>query len=234
MFEGHNIIGIIPARGGSKGLHRKNLRSINGSPLVVWTIKQALASGSLSKVIVSTDDQEIAEVSMSCGASVPFLRPKHLAQDDSPTIDAVIHLLENIAESFDAVCLLEPTSPLRKPSDIDHAISILENNWSSCDAVVSVGEIHLENPHFCKEISSNGFLINSFSSGGYYQRQQVPRAYFPYGVFYGVKSEVIYLERTFYPKRTMPYLIDRWQNYEIDDELDLVLVETIMRRYTSI
>ena len=234
MFEGHNIIGIIPARGGSKGLHRKNLRSINGSPLVVWTIKQALASGSLSKVIVSTDDQEIAEVSMSCGASVPFLRPKHLAQDDSPTIDAVIHLLENIAESFDAVCLLEPTSPLRKPSDIDHAISILENNLSSCDAVVSVGEIHLENPHFCKEISSNGFLINSFSSGGYYQRQQVPRAYFPYGVFYGVKSEVIYLERTFYPKRTMPYLIDRWQNYEIDDELDLVLVETIMRRYTSI
>lgn len=233
MIHGKRILGLIPARGGSKGLLRKNLREINGLPLIAWTIKQGLASSGLSKLIVSTDDPEIAEVSKHFGADVPFMRPSELALDDSPTIDVVRHVLENLNDSIDVVCLLEPTSPLRKTNDINDGLYSLGQHWDNTDAVVSLGTIHLENPFICKIISEQGYLQPILHLGTYCQRQQLPHVYFPYGVLYVVKVESFNTEHSFYPCRTRPYFIERWQNYEIDDELDLVLVETIMRRYMS-
>lgn len=112
-----NIIAIVPARGGSKGLLRKNIKSLLGRPLIAWTIEQARSSRYIDKIVVSTDDKEIAKISKKYGAEVPFLRPKELARDDSPTIDAIMHAInwfEERGEYFDLVVLLEPTSPLRK------------------------------------------------------------------------------------------------------------------------
>jgi CMP-N-acetylneuraminic acid synthetase len=124
----NKIIAIIPARGGSKGLPRKNIKLLLGKPLVAWTIEQAKNSKYVNKVVVSTEDKEIAEISRGYGAEVPFLRPKELARDDSPTIDAILHALnwfEESGEYFDIVVLLEPTSPLRDVEDKDKCVEIL-------------------------------------------------------------------------------------------------------------
>ena len=124
-----------------------------------------------------------------------------------------------------------PTSPLRKPFDIDESIILLESKWDTTDAVVTVGEVHLESPFVCKKISDEGYLESVLPATKYHQRQQLPKTYFPYGVLYGAKVDSLISEHTFYPKRTRSYFLERWQNFEIDDELDLLIVETIMKRY---
>ncbi|CEO88250.1 acylneuraminate cytidylyltransferase family protein [Syntrophaceticus schinkii] len=127
MYKGKKILGLIPARGGSKGLPGKNIKPLCGKPLIAWAIEQGLASKYLDKVIVSTDDEEIAKVSRSFGAEVPFMRPGELATDAAKTIDVVVHALEFLKQrgglEFDYLALLEPTSPLRKNGDIDKSIA---------------------------------------------------------------------------------------------------------------
>jgi len=140
MLNDSKILGIIPARGGSKGLAGKNIRELCGKPLLVWTIRQALASQYLDDLIVSTDSQEIAEIAKQNGVEVPFLRPAELARDDSPSADAVIHVLDRLYQSgktYDYVALLEPTSPLRKRNDIDVAIE-----FSRPESAYRGAEIH--------------------------------------------------------------------------------------------
>ena len=120
------ILGLIPARGGSKGIPHKNSKLLGGKPLIAYSIEAALASAQLTSVLVSTDDEGIAEVSRQFGAQVPFLRPAALAQDHSPTIDTVVHALQYYratGEDYDAVCLLQPTSPFRTAQDIQLAVS---------------------------------------------------------------------------------------------------------------
>jgi CMP-N-acetylneuraminic acid synthetase len=226
------ILSIIPARGGSKGLPRKNIKPLLGKPLIAWTIEQALNSKYIDKVVVSTDDEEIAEISKEYGAEVPFLRPKELARDDSPTIDAIMHAInwfEERGEFFDILVLLEPTSPLRKRNDIDNALELLINNIETADAIVSVGEVHLENPYIMKKIE-NGYVKPFIEiDKDFYQRQQLPKVYFPYGVIYASKIETLKKYKTFYQERTIPYFIERWQNYEIDDIYDFICIESILR-----
>ena len=231
MSQKKRILGIIPARGGSKGLPGKNITSLSGRPVINWTIEQALAAKLLDRVIVSTDCPEIAEIAKAAGADVPFLRPAEFAQDNSSVVDAVVHALETLNESFDGFCLLEPTSPLRKEGDIDSAVRLLLDEWENTDAVISVGEPHLENPYLCKNISANGYLDSLMSQTLTAQRQELPRAYFPYGVFYGLNVQTFLRCRTFYPNRIRPYFVERWQNYEINDGIDLLVIEAIMKNY---
>jgi CMP-N,N'-diacetyllegionaminic acid synthase len=223
-------LGVIPARGGSKGLPRKNIRVLHGKPLVAWTIEQARASAALDLTVVSTDDEEIADVARQHGGHIPFLRPPELARDDTPIIDVLRHLLLALGpERFDVVALLEPTSPLRRHGDIDGALQLLAEHYDHADAVVSVGEVHTENPFICKVVE--GGLLRPFVEHGsaFYQRQQLPPVYFPYGVVYAAKAEELVATGTFYQQRTLPFHLDRWQNYEIDDLYDFLCVESIMR-----
>ena len=226
------ILALIPARGGSKGLPRKNIKPLLGKPLIAWTIEQAKNSKYIDKVVVSTDDKEIAEISKEFGAEVPFLRPKELARDDSPTIDAIMHAInwfEEKGEFFDILVLLEPTSPLRKRNDIDNALELLINSIETADSIVSVGEVHLENPYIMKKIE-NGYVKPFIEiDKDFYQRQQLPKVYFPYGVIYASKIETLKKYKTFYQERTIPYFIERWQNYEIDDIYDFICIESILR-----
>ena len=127
MYKGKTILGLIPARGGSKGLPRKNIRPLLGKPLIAWTIEQALASEYLDRVVVSTDDEKIAEISRKYGAKVPFMRPKESAADEARRIDVVLHAIdwmEKNDNSYDLIMLLQPTSPLRTSEDIDKAIKL--------------------------------------------------------------------------------------------------------------
>lgn len=225
-----NIIGMIPARGGSKRLPGKNIKPFLGKPLIAWTIEQAKSSSLLNKVVVSTDDNAIADTAKRFGAEVPFLRPKELAMDSSPTIDAVLHMLDwfgKKGERFDFLALLEPTSPLRTNSDIDNAIKLFMANTNRADALVSVGEVHLEKPNILKRIDKE-YVAPLLENGGIKSQPQT-KAYFPYGVIYISKVESLRKNRTFYPERTIPYLIERWQNYEIDDIFDHLCCEAIQQ-----
>jgi CMP-N-acetylneuraminic acid synthetase len=185
----------------------------------------------LNKVIVSTDDKEIAEVAKGCGAEVPFLRPKELAMDNSPTIDVILHALEWFdanGEHIDIIALLEPTSPLRRKTDIDNAIELFVANIDEADSLVSVGRVHLEEPHILKQIE--GGYVKSYLDAKAAIDIQMPKAniaYFPYGVIYIAKVSALRKYKTFYMDRTIPYFIERWQNYEIDDMIDWICCEAI-------
>lgn len=229
----HRVLGIIPARGGSKGLPRKNILPLCDRPLMAWTISQAAASKRLTRCVVSSEDQEIIEVAKAWGADVPFLRPKEYARDDSPTWEAVIHALtylEERGETYDAIVMLEPTSPLRKPEDIDHAITQFLAH-PTCDSLVSVGQVHMEHPRIVKRIESGFVKPYLPETDSVYRRQQLEPAYFPYGVIYIATREFYLRAKCFYGDRTIPYVLDRWQNYEVDDHDDLTVCEAMMQKH---
>lgn len=231
MINNKKVLAIIPARGGSKGLPRKNILDLCGKPLIAWTIENVLYSKYIDKVVVSTEDQEIAKISSEYGAHV-VERPEELARDDSPTMDAIMHVInwfESREEYFDIIILLEPTSPLRKENDLDNAVELFSENLDRADSLVSVGEVHMENPHITKKIES-GYVKPLIEVGkNVYQRQQLPKVYFPYGVIYLALANALKKNKTFYLERTIPYFIERWQNYEIDDMYDFICIEAILQ-----
>ncbi|MCK5504522.1 MAG: acylneuraminate cytidylyltransferase family protein [Thermodesulfovibrionia bacterium] len=231
MYKERTILGIIPARCGSKGLPGKNLREISGEPLIAWSIKRAVSSKYIDRVIVTTDDHEIADTAKKYGAQVPFLRPEELAGDKTPMLDVVIHAIDFLKDKnmvFDYIALLEPTSPLRKINDIDRAIEELVNQEEKADGLVSVGEVHLEHPSIMKGIDGGYVKPLEMNSGNITRRQDLDKVFFPYGVIYLVKTEKLIEHGTFYQERTVPYFIERWQNYEIDDIYDFVCIEAVM------
>ncbi|MEX2033505.1 MAG: acylneuraminate cytidylyltransferase family protein [Candidatus Colwellbacteria bacterium] len=223
------ILALIPARGGSKGISQKSTADLGGIPLITHSIRAAGQAKLISRVVVATDGEEIARVARKYRASVVRL-PRKLTGDKSPVIGSALYAiseLEKQGEFFDAVALLEPTSPLRKEGDIDNAIKILLKNYSRTDAVISLGEVHIENPYIMKKIDKG--YIKPLMAEKNIPRQLLPKVYFPYGVIYLCKTAVLKEQKTFYPKRIMPYLIERWQNYEIDDRFDLNCVEAILK-----
>jgi CMP-N-acetylneuraminic acid synthetase len=199
------ILAIIPARGGSKGVPGKNIKLLNGKPLIAYTSEIALQSKYLTEVLVSTDDAQIMEVAQSLGIKVPFVRPSALAQDSTPTIDVIIHTLqwfENQAIFFDAVCLLQVTSPFRTVNFLEQAIE--KFRISGCDSLVSVQKVpHEYNPHWTFEINQEGNLkIATGEDEIISRRQELPVAYHRDGSIYITKTEVILQQHSLYGKST--------------------------------
>lgn len=225
------LLALILARGGSKRLPGKNIRPLAGKPLVAWSIEAARACAAISDVVVSTDDEAIAEAARAHGARVPFLRPAALAADTSTSADAALHALDFLrdreGQAFDAVILLEPTSPLRASSDLPGVADLLARRWDDTDAVVTVGRVHLEQPAVMKRMEADGRLAPWMASPA----GDAPTAWFPYGVAYAVKTEALRHYRTFYPPRVLGYTIERWQNYEVDDLFDFLCVEAVMQHF---
>jgi len=214
------ILGLIPARGGSKGIPRKNIKSLNGKALIAYSIGSALACPLLDQIVVTTDDNEIAELSQSLGASVPFIRPAHLAADDSPTIDTVIHALSFFEKSnqvYDAVCLLQPTVPFRNPNDINEALQKFID--SNADSLISVREVpHVYNPHWVYEQDEQtGFLklvINDENIIS--RRQELPPAYHRDGSIYITKSNVVLSDQSLYGNKIIHHIMKRSPSINID------------------
>lgn len=225
------ILGLILARGGSKRLPGKNIRPLAGKPLLAWSIEAARACPAVADVVVSTDDEAIARVAREHGARVPFLRPPALAGDASTSADAALHALdflhEQEARDYDAVILLEPTSPLRASKDLPAVAELLARRWDETDAVVTVGRVQLEQPAVMKRMEADGRLApwTDLPAG------EAPVAWFPYGVAYAVKTEALRRHRSFYPPRVLGYTIERWQNYEVDDLFDFLCVEAVFRHF---
>lgn len=230
MYKGKKNLAIIPARGGSKGLPDKNIRILCGKPLIGWTIEQAKESKYIDEIFISTDSQKIADIAEDFGIRVPELRPSEIATDIAPSSAFVLHtinLYRRIGVEFDYVLLLEPTSPLRKRGDIDHAISLLSED-NTCIGVVSLGEVHMEHPLIVKKIIDDKPHPYVLPAETIIQRQMLDKAYFPYGVVYLVNRAYFEKEQKFYSELSLPYYIERWQNYEVDDIYDFLCVESIL------
>ena len=232
MYKAKKILAIITARGGSKGLPEKNIKIINGRPLIAWTIYQAKNSELIDDIFISTDSLEIAKVCDEYGIRIEELRPGYLATDTASSMDVIdytIEVMKKEGKVFDYILLLEPTSPLRKRNDLDNIIKQAGDN-PDCDGVISVGKVHTEHPMVVKKVSEKGNIIPySENVEAAYQRQLHDEALFPYGVGYLIKTSVFEEKHTIYTSNIMPYYIERWQNYEIDDIYDFRCVETIMK-----
>lgn len=233
MISSNSLIcaAIITARGGSKGIPGKNLRPAAGKPLIAWTIETALAATSLDRVIVSTESPEIADVARRHGAEAPFMRPADLAQDHTPGIEPVLHavqwLEENEGYQPDIIVLLQPTSPLRIPEDIDRAIELIHEK--SADAIVSVtpAEAH---PYWMKQIDGSGRMTDFIKlEQPIDRRQDLPEVYVLNGAIYLARYEVLVEQKTFYTDNTLCLVMPIERSLDVDTPWDLYLADLILR-----
>lgn len=186
-------LGLIPARGGSKGIPAKNRRLLGGKPLLAWTAEPARAAIRLDRIVLSTDDEAIARIGREIGVDVPFLRPADLARDETPMLPVVAHALDTLeqaGDAFDALCLLQPTHPLRSASDIDRAIDRLAAG--DVDTVVSVLPVpHEHNPHWVYFEHDDRLILATGETEPIPRRQELPPAYHRDGSLYVVRTEII-------------------------------------------
>lgn len=236
MINGNKILTIIPARGDSKGLKRKNILPLLDKPLVAYPILTALNSKYIDKVILSSDDDEIISIAKSFGCEAPFKRPKELATDSAGSIDVILHAIKFLEQDgmfFDYILLLEPTSPLTETVDIDEAIKLLVSKDKLADAVIGVCKVEANHPSFLAKINNSGLLIpydrESFSSP--IRRQELEELYFFEGSLYLSKISKIKSARSFVHERTLPYVVPKWKSLEIDEYSDLLIAEIFYNNY---
>ena len=225
------VIGIIPARGGSKGVPRKNIRMLAGKPLLAYTAEAALAAHRLDHVILSTDDEEIAAVGRSLGLDVPFLRPPELAQDSTPTLPVLRHAiawLESHDRRYDAVCLLQPSSPFRASGMIDGCIELLEG--SGTDSVVTVLAVPAaHNPHWVYLADEGGRLrLSTGESAPVPRRQDLPTAWHREGSVYLTRRDVLMEQNSLYGSNLIGYALTGSRSVNIDSPEDWARAEEIL------
>jgi CMP-N,N'-diacetyllegionaminic acid synthase len=230
------ILAIIPARGGSKGVLRKNIKLLGSEPLIKFTVEIALESKYLTEVMVSTEDFQIGKLAKNLGAKVPFTRPAELAQDDTPTIDVIVHALkwyESQNIFFDAVCLLQVTSPFRTVEFLDSAIKKFIT--SACDSLISVQKVpHEYNPHWTFEMNPNGNLkIATGETKIIPRRQELPTAYHRDGSIYITKTEVILNQNSLYGETTAFIESDPEFYVNIDTLDDWEKAEAMLKKFES-
>jgi len=227
------ILGLVPARGGSKGIPRKNLRLVAAKPLLQYTAESALAARRLARVVLTTEDPEIAEVGRRCGLEVPFLRPAALAQDDTLMMPVVQHALAALREAgdeFEAVCLLQPTNPLRRPADIDGAIELLIR--TGADSVISFVDAGEKHPARMKFVAEDGRVIDpGFAETVEGQRRQdLPKLYLREGSIYLTRTTVLLGDGTFKGKDCRAWIIPEERACNIDTPFDLFVAEQLLTR----
>ncbi len=228
----NNIIGVIPARGGSKGVPRKNLIHLLDKPLIQYTIEEALDSHHLSKVIVSTDDKEIANLSKSLGAEVPFMRPPKLATDAALSIDVMMHALKKMEDldkkRYNILVMLQPTTLFRTSQDIDNGIELLLRGGA--DSVISVVNVGAHHPLRMKRIVNDGWLINYIEQGteDMRPRQELPPVYIRNGSLYITWRNVL-LQGSFVGSNCKAYIMPPERSVNIDTKFDIILAEYLLR-----
>lgn len=229
------ILAIITAREGSKRIPKKNIRSIAGKPLVLWTIEASLACKDLFyAVVLSTNDKQIASIGTSHGIDVPFLRPEALSGDEAGSLGVVQHAIKFIEErdglQMDWVLILQPTSPLRRPADIRAAVDLaLEDN---CESIISVTKVPIH-PIFIKKINSDGYLQSfSLEEPEGMRRQDVnPPAFVRNGAIYLTKRKTLMEENSIYGKKSRPYIMPAERSVDIDELEDFFLAERLLYNY---
>ena len=225
------VLGLVPARGRSRGIPRRNIRQLYGRPLLDYTAEAALKARGLSRVILSTEDPEVAEAGRRCGLEVPFVRPPELATDEAPALAVVQHALSALEERgdrFDAVCLLQPTYPLRRPEDIDGCIELLTREHA--DAVVTVLPVPPEhNPHWVYSRCESGCLhLATGEWSPIHRREDLPPAFFREGSVYVTRRDVVLEQNSLYGMVLLGYLLEASRAVELDQSEDWARAETLM------
>lgn len=224
-----NYLAVIPARGGSKRIPRKNIVFLGKKPLIVYTIDAALKSRKIARTVVSTDNEEIAAVAKQYGAEVPFMRPSRIAQDKSSLVEVLEHALKKMevkGQKFNAVILLQPTSPFRDAKNIDEAINLFEKTEADTVTAVSYPD---ESPYYAWRIRDNE-LISLFPI----KYQNMPREKHPItvmenGAIYIIKREIV-LTKKIYGEKVVPYIMDREKSLNIDELIDLQWAEFLLNQ----
>jgi|SRR2546422_996165 len=230
----NRVLGLIPARGGSTGIPRKNIALLAGRPLLAYTCEAALASRQVTRVLVSTDDEEIAAVGRAYGAEVPFHRPTELARADTPSLPVVQHavhwLIEHDGWDPDVVVLLQPTSPLRRARHIDEALDCMAQ--ADADTVVSVVPVpHRFSPYAVLRMR-DGYLVNFCEDPvpfDRFRRQEMPPLYARNGpAILATRTRVLFESQSFFGRRVLPYVMSDEDSVDIDARFDLGLAEWLL------
>jgi len=225
MYNDKTFLAIIPARGGSKRLPRKNVLDLNGKPLIAWSIEAGLQSKYIDKVIVSSDDDEILEASKKYGAET-IKRPNELASDTATTFDTLKHTIDNI-EKYDYIILLQATSPLRNEKHIDKAIELLESK--EADAIVSVCEMD-HSPLWSNTLPLDNSMIGFLKDAILNKRSQDLEKYFRLnGAIYICKTEKLLENKSFFLKDSIfAYVMDKESSIDIDEKIDFIFAKTLI------
>jgi CMP-N-acetylneuraminic acid synthetase len=225
-FKLMNILGIITARGGSRGIPRKNIKLLGGKPLLAYTI-EATQQSKLKKFVVSTDDAEISQCAKEFAVEV-IHRPNELAKDNTPTLPVLQHVLTSISQEYDAIMILQPTSPFRTCEDINNSIELFEND-PQADSLVSVMEIpHNMSPCSAMELS-NGYLFNyQKNSDIILKRQDKPKCYARNGAIYISKSNLVLQKQSIIGKDCLAYIMPKERSLDIDEPYDWKLAEFLL------
>lgn len=219
------VLGLIPARGGSKAIPNKNIVDLCGRPLLAWTTAAAALS-ELDRVVVSTDSDEIATVARQLGVEVPFLRPRSLAADNSRSIDVVLHALEQLGDIPDAVMLLQPTSPLRTTDDINACLQLM--TAESPDSVISVVAVS-QHPEQVKTLENGRLIPTAFSAAEGTPRQELPQYVIPNGAVFLTRSDIL-TSRSFYGEDSIGWEMPAERSLNIDDPFDLEVARCFAAR----
>ena len=222
-----SLIALITARGGSKEILRKNIKLLAGKPLIAWTINAAKKAKCVNRIIVSTDDLEISEIAKKYGAEVPFLRPVELAKDETPSIDVVLHAIEQMP-GLDWLMLLQPTSPLRNASDIDNIFKFCQDNKAS--SAVSVNEVN-KHPYWMYKRDSYFRLkqLNKDYSKDV-RRQNLPKIYTLNGALYLAKIDWLKKHRSFIGRDTIGFAMPLKRSVDIDTIHDWNWTEYLIKQ----
>ena len=229
-----NVLGIVPARGGSKGVPRKSLRPLGGVPLLCYTAAAALAARHLSRVVLSTDDAEIAELGRRAGLEVPFARPADLADDASPMLGVIQHAVREVERlgpgSWDAVCLLQPTTPFRDASEIDECIELFEATGADC--AITVRSIPAEHHPLWAYVQDADQTLRLFTGDAEprTRRQDLPASFHRDGSVYVTRRDVIMDRNSIYGSRVVGLQRDGEARVNIDTLGDWERAEQVVRR----
>lgn len=230
MINNKTVLAVIPARGGSKGIPGKNIKLLNGKPLIYYTIDEAKKSRILDKIIVSSDDSDILNICSNYLQLTSYKRPKELAGDSANTVDAVIHLLDWLKNEDGYTpyytCVLQCTSPLRTWEDIDGCIELLEE--TQLDGVVAISEV--DTHPYWTHIMRDGKLDYFIEEGRRISlRQDLPQIYRINGAVYVVKTNILLKQRTLEPMNMTGYIMKRENSIDIDDKIDFALAEILLK-----
>lgn len=224
-----NALYVIPARGGSKGIPHKNIKPLDGKPLICYSIDVARQMTSDDNICVTTDDEKIIEVVENYGLKVPFVRPAHLAEDGSGTYEVLLHAVDfykKRGKNYDVLVLLQPTSPFRTVNDIKESMSLYSND---IDMVVSVKEA-AANPYYnCFEENKNGFLEHSKGDGDYNRRQDVPKAWQYNGAVYVININSLLKSPLSKFEKVRKYEMDDIHSIDFDTMLDWKIAEVLLK-----
>jgi CMP-N,N'-diacetyllegionaminic acid synthase len=226
------VLAIIPARGGSKGVPRKNIRPICGKPLIAYTIETALAARHLfHRVIVSTDDEETAAIGREYDAEVPFLRPAALADDKAPMVPVLQHTVRFVEQQdnirLDWICLLQPTEAFRTVADLEAVLQL--GRAGGCDSVISVVQVFAVHPILMKRIEHGQLLPYCIEEKEGTRRQDYqPPAYMRNGAIYLTRRHVLMEGNSIWGQVIRPYIMPEERSVSVDSELDVKLVEILM------